>query len=218
MSTKTLAVFLFIACATTVSAADPVLETIDEAPPEEVSAAVRESLGSQGFRILSGERVLMELWLRSEIPVKEQTGSGGLGVSFGNLQPGTLIGVVHFPEEWADYKNNPIGAGVYMLRYAVQPADGNHVGVSQYRDFLLLLQAATDVEVETSLGPDELVVQSYASTGKPHPGMMALFPLYEDAPEPKLMRNEMDQWTLAFGSGALQMGLVVEGHGELEGY
>ena len=218
MSTKTLAVFLFIACATTVSAADPVLETIDEAPPEEVSAAVRESLGSQGFRVLSGEKVLMELWLRREIPVKEQGGSGDLGVSFGNLQPGTLIGVVHFPEEWADYKNNPIGAGVYTLRYAVQPADGNHVGISQYRDFLLLLQAATDVEVETSLGPDELVVQSYASTGKPHPGTMALFPLYEDAPEPKRMRNEMDQWTLAFGSGALQMGLVVEGHGELEGY
>lgn len=218
MSTKTLATFLFIACATAVSAADPVLETIEEAPPEEVSAAIRESLGSQGFRVLSGEKVLMELWLRSEIPVKEQGGSGDLGVSFGNLQPGTLIGVVHFPEEWADYKNNPIGAGVYTLRYAVQPADGNHVGISQYRDFLLLLQAATDVEVETSLGPDELVVQSYASTGKPHPGTMALFPLYEDAPEPKLMRNEMDQWTLAFGSGALQMGLVVEGHGELEGY
>ncbi len=218
MSTKTLAVFLFIACATTVSAADPVLETIDEAPPEEVSAAIRESLGSQGFRVLSGEKVLMELWLRSEIPVKEQGGNGDLGVSFGNLQPGTLIGVVHLPEEWADYKNNPIGAGVYTLRYAVQPADGNHVGISQYRDFLLLLQAATDVEVETSLGPDELVVQSYASTGKPHPGTMALFPLYEDAPEPKLMRNEMDQWTLAFGSGALQMGLVVEGHGEREGY
>ena len=218
MSTKTLAAFLFIASATTVSAADPVLETIDEAPPEEVSAAVRESLGSQAFRILSGEKVLMELWLRSEIPVQEQGGSGDLGVSFGNLQPGTLIGVVHFPEEWADYKNNPIGAGVYTLRYAVQPADGNHVGISQYRDFLLLLQAATDVEVETSLGPDELVVQSYASTGKPHPGTMALFPLYEDAPEPKLIQNEMDQWTLAFDRGALQMGLVVEGHGELEGY
>ncbi len=217
MSTKTLA-FLFIACATTVSAADPGLETIDEAPPEEVSAAVRESLGSQGFRILSGEKVLMELWLRSEIPVQEQGGSGDLGVSFGNLQPGTLLGVVHFPEEWADYKNNPIGAGVYTLRYAVQPADGNHVGISQYRDFLLLLQAATDVEVESSLGPDELVMQSFASTGKPHPGTMALFPLYEDAPEPKLMQNEMDQWTLAVGSGALQMGLVVEGHGELEGY
>ena len=218
MRLNTFVGIILMSCVSTAFGADPSLQPIEEAPPEDVSAAIRGSLGSQGFRVLSGEKVLMELWLRSEIPVKEQGGSGDLGVSFGNLQPGTLIGVVHFPEEWADYKNNPIGAGVYTLRYAVQPADGNHMGVSQYRDFLLLLQATTDVEVETSLGPDELVVQSYASTGKPHPGTLALFPLYEDAPEPKLMQNEMGQWTLALDRGALQMGLVVEGHGELEGY
>lgn len=199
-------------------AADPSLERIEEAPPEEVSAAVRESLDSKGFRIASGEKVLMELWLRAEIPVNEQGGGGELGVSFGSIPSGTLVGVAHIPDEWSDYKNNPINPGVYTLRYAVQPADGNHMGVSQYRDFLLLLRAATDVDVDTSLGSDELVVQSYASTGKPHPGMVALFPLYEEAPEPKLMRNEMDQWTLAVDRGALKMGLVVEGHGELEGY
>ena len=211
-------IIILIACVATALAADPSLESFEEAPPEEVSAAVRESLGSRGFRILSDEKVVMELWLRSEIPVKEEGGSGSLGISFGSLEKGTLIGVGRFPEEWADYKNNPIGAGVYTLRYAVQPADGNHIGRSQYRDFLLMLQAATDVEVETSLGLDELVVQSHASTGKPHPGVIAIFPLYEDAPEPKLMRNEMDQWTLAVDRGALKIGLVVEGHGELEGY
>ena len=207
-----------VACVTTAFAGDPNLKPIEEAPPEEVSTPVRESLGSQGFRILSGEKVVMELWLRSEIPAKEQSGGGDLGVSFGIVPRGTLIGVVHFPEEWADYKNNAIGAGAYTLRYGIQPADGNHMGVSQYRDFVLLLPAASDTEVETALGPDELVMQSFASTGKPHPGIMGLFPLYEDAPEPKLMRNEIDQWTLAVDRGALKIGLVVEGHGELEGY
>ena len=217
MRLSTLMGIILVASVTTAFAAEPSLTSIEEAPPDEASAAVRESLGSQAFRILSGEKVLMELWLRSEIPVKEQSGSGDLGVSFGDLKPGTLIGMVHFPEEWADYKNNPISAGVYTLRYGIQPADGNHMGVSQYRDFVLLLPVASDAEVETSLGQAELVVQSYASTGKPHPGVMGLFPLYEDAPEPKLIRNEIDQWTLAVDRGTLKMGLVVKGHGELEG-
>ncbi len=218
MRLNSLVGIILLASTTTALATDPSLEPIEEAPPEEVSAAVRGSLGSQGFRILSGEKVVMELWLRSEIPVKQGGGSGSLGVSFGNLEKGTLIGVVRFPEEWEDYKDNAIGAGVYTLRYGIQPADGNHMGVSQYRDFVLLLPASSDTEVATSLEFDALVMQSFASTGEPHPGIMGLFPLYEDAPEPKLMRNEMDQWELAIDRGVLKMGLVVEGHGELEGY
>jgi hypothetical protein len=63
-----------------------------------------------------------------------------------------------------------------------------------------------------------MIMQSYASTGKAHPGNIGVFPLYEEAPEPKMIRNELDQWTLALELGAVKMGLVVEGHGELEGY
>ena len=217
MRLSSLAGIILLASATAAPAADPSLESIQEAPPEEVSAAVRETLASQGLRILSGENVIMEFWLRSEIPVKE-SGGGSLGISFGNLEKGTLLGVVRFPEDWEDYKDNEIGAGVYTMRYGVQPADGNHMGVSQYRDFVLLLPAGSDAEVATALEFDQLVVHSYASTGEPHPGVMAIFPLYEDAPEPTLIRNEMDQWSLTVDRGALKMGIVVEGHGELEGY
>ena len=58
---------------------------------------------------------------------------------------------------------------------------------------------------------------SLPATGTPHPAVLALFPVWEELSEPGLVRNEMDQWTLAvpFASISPTLGLVVEGHGEV---
>jgi hypothetical protein len=212
-----IALLFLSSLAPVVSGAEPSLQVIDAAPPQEVSAAIRASLAPQGFRVVSDDAALMELWVRAEVSVDEGA-SAPLGASFGKLPEGTLIAVVRLPATWSDYKKNPIPAGVYTLRYAIQPADGNHMGVSLYRDFLILIPAAEDTSVDTALDRDAWLVQSYAATGKPHPGVLGLFPVDKDLPRPEMMQNELDQWMLAVPIGWLKMGLVVEGHGELEGY
>jgi hypothetical protein len=208
---------LLITSFANVEAADPKLEKIDTPPSEEVVSAIREGVGQNGLRILLGDQVLMDIWLRTELPLKAES-SEALGVNFGNLAEGTLVGVVRLHQEWRDYKNNKIAAGLYTLRYGIQPSDGNHMGVAQYRDYAMLLLAGDDTALDASLSHDEWVSKSYRSTKKLHPGLMALFPLYEDIAEPEIMKNEIDQWTLGVSLGALKMGMVFEGHGQLEGY
>jgi len=53
------------------------------------------------------------------------------------------------------------------------------------------------------------------ATGVPHPGVMALYPMWDEVSEtPAMMKNEMDQWSLVVQRDELVMALVVEGHGE----
>ena len=196
-------------------AAEPQLEKTDAAPPESVSAEIREALGPKALQVVTDGKSLADFWLRPEVPVTEAA-TAELGVGFGHLRQCTLLGVVRLSEAWSDYKDKPIAAGVYTLRYAIQPADGNHMGVALYRDYLLLVPVSDDTTVDVDWSPELLWEKSKTSTGTPHPAVLALFPIWEELSEPVLVRNEMDQWTLAVpvGSVSPNVGLVVEGHGE----
>lgn len=194
--------------------ADYGIEKIDTTPPEAVSEAIRNTLGGGGIRVTSGDQAIAEFWFREAVPTQDSS-SAGLGVSFTSLEQGVFVGVVHLAQEWRDYKNLKIAPGVYTLRYGIEPQDGNHMGVSIYRDFLLLIPVKQDTEVEVAWTADELYLQSYGATGQPHPGVMALFPIYDEISEPSIVMNDMDQPTLAVELGSLKMGLVLEGHGEI---
>jgi hypothetical protein len=181
-----------------------------------VSAEIRGVLGPDALQVSVDGEPLADFWLRTEVPVAE-TASSELGVAFGQLRQCTLLGVVRLGEAWSDYKDGQIPAGVYTLRYAINPADGNHMGVGLYRDYLLLVPVSDDTTVDVDWQPELLWEKSRASTGTPHPAVLALFPIWDEVSEPNLVKNEMDQWTLAVPLGPLspQPGLVVQGHGEV---
>jgi hypothetical protein len=201
--------------ASTLQAADPLLQQTEAAPPETVSAEIREAVGTDALQIAADGKSAADFWLRPEVPLAE-TPSSELGVAFGQLRQCTLLGVVRLGEAWADYKKNPIPPGVYTLRYAIHPADGNHMGVSIYRDYLLLVPVSDDTSVDVDWSPELLWEKSKTTTGTTHPAVLALFPVWEEPSEPVMVRNEMDQWTLAVPVGSVSptVGLVVEGHGE----
>jgi hypothetical protein len=101
------------------------------------------------------------------------------------------------------------------LRYALQPQDGNHVGTSDTRDFLLLSSVSDDTE------PDEvekmrLFKLSAKTSGTPHPAMLSLLvPAAEPGDLPAMIHHESRElWSLRFVNPAIAGGekqeLVVE--------
>jgi hypothetical protein len=182
--------------------------------PDEVSAEITGSLNEKGFVVSVDGQETASFWFREE-PQLAASPSSELGVTFGQLEPGSLLGVVKLAQPWLDYKASTIPAGVFTMRYGVMPADGNHMGVSIYRDYLLLIPANQDTNPDETFSYVELLTSSVEASGVPHPAVLALFPIWEEITEPTLLKNEMDQWTLAVKLGEQVLGLVIVGHGEV---
>jgi hypothetical protein len=102
------------------------------------------------------------------------------------------------------------------MRYWVQPADGDHMGVSQYRDFLLLSAAADDPDPGAVFEKDPIFALAQKVSGKTHPAVIALFPIADEpAGGAALIKNDLDQLTLAVKGPDRIYGFVLEGHGDI---
>lgn len=217
MSRRLLGMVLFGVGLTPALGADGPL-TVEAAkidPPPELSQQVRNTLQPEALRVTQGGQPFAEFWLRADVP-EASSPSTELGVSFGQLKVGTLVGAVRFSAKWSDYKDLPVLPGVYTLRYGIQPQDGAHMGVALYRDFLLLIPSKMDGDPDLDYSPDKLVMASSEAAVGRHPATLSLFPIYDEFTGPKLVKNDMDQWTLVAQSGSLTLGMVMLGHGEIE--
>jgi len=200
-------------------AADYKLEKAAGGPPEGISAAIRETLSPEGWRVTGPDGPMCEIWLRATIPAKAQA-SQRLGVVFGELEEGALVGAIRFLAPEGDYRRVRVKPGVYTMRYMLNPADGNHMGVAPQRDFLLLSPAASDTNVAT-LPTDELQDLSRKASGTTHPTVWSL-QAGKAGEGPSLSHNEdEDQWVLNFTvklqpeggtTTSKGMGLVIVGH------
>jgi hypothetical protein len=195
-------------------AADATVTRGDAQLPDQVPESVKALMQSDCVTVSTDGKSLAHFWVRSELPKVASPGSE-LGVTFPQIQEGGLLGVVEFVAGWTDYKENPISPGVYTLRYEHLPSDGNHMGVATYRDFVLLVPAAADTDPNQPMAYDNLVAASAGATGVPHPGVLALFPIWDQVDGPTVVKNDMGQPTLAIKIGDAVIGFVFEGHGEI---
>lgn len=132
---------------------------------------MRRALEPQGTRLLLSDGAWCELWLRKSVPDQKNASSGGL---HGELAPSTTVGVIRFLRPAADFRGQALRPGLYSLRYALMPADGNHLGVSEYPDFLLPIPVADDPDPDAKLNFQDLVSRSRRATGTRHPGVLSL--------------------------------------------
>ena len=98
------------------------------------------------------------------------------------MPEGTLIGALKLDKDMPDIRGHVIKAGVYTLRYGIQPATDDHFGVSPFRDFLLVSPAAVDKD-PASPGHDGIIELSRQTLGGKHPAVLSLDPpAAKDAP------------------------------------
>jgi hypothetical protein len=194
------------------------VETIDEPmAADELAAEIAEQLAPTGYRVIQdGGRALWEIW-----PAKKWTLEADFAANAERLygfEPGQLMGVARLRRRGADFRDQTLSRGVYTLRYALQPVDGNHVGTSPTRDFLLLVRAEDDTSV-APIEAETLQEASATAAGSSHPAMLCLQKLSDDAQAPALRYLEdRELWVLRLAGTAgddgapLPIDLVVVGH------
>jgi hypothetical protein len=152
-------------------AAEFAVEPLQEGAPSEAAEAIRKELAPGGTRVTRGGKPFVDFWFRTAVPTADP--AKGLGILYPTLKPGGLVGVVRFHGGASDFKAQKFPAGVYTLRYAVQPEDGDHQGTAESRDFLLLCQAAVDLAPDP-IESKELNKMSAKVNGKKHPAVLYL--------------------------------------------
>jgi hypothetical protein len=189
------------------------VEALKGGAPAGIAEPVRAALAPSGYRVLGGGRPALDFWFRAALltvdPKPEK------GVHYGALKQGALVGVVRIHEGAVDFRAQKVAAGLYTMRYAVQPDDGDHQDMTEARDFLLLSAALDDLSPET-MDWKPLVKQSARLNGKKHPGVLSLA-AGQDGPLPRI-RTQGEPAQVVFeaevpGSGGkpLRLTIVVVG-------
>jgi len=143
------------------------------APPAELAPAISQALEQQGTKIVGSSGAFCEVWFRTSLPSGAK--SSEESVTLPTIPQGTLLGAIRFPTQGADRRGQPIKPGVYTLRYSLQPLNGDHLGVSPQRDFLVLVPAGDDKDLNAAPNFDALMAMSRKASGTPHPAVLSMW-------------------------------------------
>ena len=180
----------------------PTVTPLKDKPPAELAAGVSSRL-APAARVAAGAATL-DIWL-----VDKLESSGGPGWS--GVDSGTLVGALRVSGEFNEVRGKVVKPGVYTLRYGLQPQNGDHLGISTFREFVLISPAAIDTDPKV-LGFDGVVALSKEVIGTAHPASLSLDPP-EDAPGAVLSayKNEHGHDGVVLQIGPLKFGLIVTG-------
>jgi len=192
------------------------VESIDALADAKVPDVIRKALDTKGLRLLneSGKQYC-EIWFAKSI---SSTSAEVQGANYAQIAEGALIGVIKFASDAVDFRGQGLKAGFYTLRYGLILQDGNHLGVSDARDFLLASPVAEDKDPTVQLKTEDLYKLSRIASGTGHPSVWSLVPVSSDEGLPKTVKNEREHVILEtkihLKSGDLPIGLIVMGKTE----
>lgn len=171
--------------------------------PAEFAAPVAAAMTPGGVKAAVGTNTVT-FWFVKELPAN----------AWAELKEGTLVGAVKIDKDFRDVRGRVIKAGAYTLRYGIQPANGDHLGVSPYREFLLLSPAKLDTDVAVK-AHDPLVELSKETIGGSHPAVWSIDPPATTAAPLSVHTTEHDLKAIVVevpaAGGSLRFGLVLIG-------
>jgi hypothetical protein len=173
--------------------------------PDEIAAPVKAALAPGGATVKIGDAAIDFWWVKS-LDAKGKDWSG--------VAEGTLVGAVKFPASFRDIRGRTISPGTYLLRYAMQPQNGDHLGVSPHREFLLATPAAEDTN-PAALGHEPAVELAAKTVKITHPAVLSLDPPVASAAPLTVAQNDAGHTAVVFEvptpGGSLRFGLILVG-------
>ena len=176
---------------TGVTHADPV--------PSELAAPVAAKLAPAGVRATAAGATITFWWARDL-----------QATSLTDLPEGTLVGAVKLDADGRDIRGRALKAGVYTLRYGIQPVTDDHFGVSPFRNFLLLSPAAVDTDPATR-DHDATVELSAQTLGGKHPAPWSIDPPAAKDAALSVYTTDLGHTSLIVEVGKLKFGIVLIG-------
>jgi hypothetical protein len=151
----------------------PLTATSHASPlPAGLAPPIAAKLGKAGVRVVVATGpVTLDFWWVESLALK----AGSAPPSWESVEEGALVGAVHITGDFRDIRGKVLKPGVYTLRYGIQPDNGDHLGVSPFRAFLLLSPAAGD-NSPAPAGHEGAIELSKASIGGSHPGVWSIDP------------------------------------------
>jgi len=174
----------FLSVALPVSAAITATRHTDPVPSE-IQAPVAAQLQAGGVRA-SVDGKTLDFWWTKDVPL-----TGPPAADWATVAEGTLIGAVRIGAAFRDIRGKVIKPGVYTLRYGIQPDNGDHLGVSPHRQFLLISPAGDDSNPAPQ-GHEGTVEMSKGAIGGSHPGVWSIDPPAATGQEAVLSQHKTD--------------------------
>lgn len=148
----------------------PTVTTATVALPPELAQPVAAALAPEVVTVTTGTTKL-EFWWARALALKDGAKSPG----WSEVADGTLAGALRLTSAWTDIRGYTIRPGVYTLRFALQPQNGDHMGISPNREFLLPGPAADD-QTADPLGYDAAVALARKTSRRAHPAAISIDP------------------------------------------
>lgn len=181
------------------------------APPAELAPGIVEALNKEGIKVLAGNgKVFCEVWFRTSMPSGTAPAEEGQTVK---VPQGALMGAIRFPANGEDRRGQLVKPGVYTLRFSLHPMNGDHLGVAPQRDFLLMVPASEDKDLNSKPNFDELVAWSRKTSGTPHPAVLS-FATSSHQKFPDIAKEGDQDWALHVKIGDTPVSLIVVGRAE----
>lgn len=162
-----------LACALALLAVADFKVEKDVAAPAEAPSAVKDSLEPQGVRVLNDAgSPYIEVWFSKSVAAESKPPAGD--VFYPGIPEGSFLGIARFVSNAADFRGQAIKPGLYSMRYALMPVDGNHVGAADSRDFILMVPLSAETNTAQNVKFEDVVAMSRKASGTGHP---AVFPM-----------------------------------------
>jgi len=155
------------------------LAVTKKAPPAELADEIRSVLQPTAVRLAEGDEPFFEFWFRKEIPLAKKPAADSFAMTA--VKEGTVLGAIKVYEERYDFKDEEIPPGVYVLRFCLQPEDGDHLGTSPTATFALLVPAKGDRKLKAFADHDDLAEASSTINAAEHPSNLNFRPVAEAA-------------------------------------
>jgi hypothetical protein len=168
--------------------------------PTELAAPVAAKVAPGGVRATVSNKTTLTFWWVKDLA----------GAAWAEVPEGTLVGAVKIDADMRDIRGGAVKAGVYTLRYGIQPNNDDHYGISPFRNFLLLSPAAVDTD-PAAKDHDGAIELSRQTIGGKHPAVLSIDPpAGKDAPL-SVYTTDLGHKSMIVEVGKLKFGIVLIG-------